>query len=736
MPNRRQFLAGSAAALALASLPATRAAAAPGAAAGRAPNIVLVLADDLGWGELGSYGQGLIATPRIDELAAQGLRFTRAYATAAVCAPSRCSLLTGLHTGHAAVRQNPFSGPQGSLGDGDTTFAEVLRSRGYRTACIGKWGFGPDLADQPSHPNARGFEEFYGYINHGHAHEYYPSYLWDNGEKADIPENADGARGRYAPDLIEQRALEFIDAHAAEPFLLFLTPTLPHAPSEIPDTGPYAGKPWSAADKAHAAQVTRLDTLVGKVVDRLEALGLGEDTLVLVASDNGPHQEGGVNPNTFDANGPLRGIKRNLYEGGVRVPLIARQPGKVRVGTTDRPTPLTDLLPTFAQLGGAPAPRDIDGISVAPLLTGPTVQWHDHLYWMRNDPYTTSLSDQADGGRGNRLAEAVRKGPLKAVRFAPARDRSAPDSQWQFELYDLAADPGEKTNIAASRPADVAALTALMRSSWADTSARRPHGLSLKGPGFAVRGGAFTVRATLGNASSSAWTSPGVTLTVPAGWQYRATTPTTQAQLAAGGSFTVSFEVTPPSTAALDTPFTLRADATAVYGGNTVRFGDREPVEVLATVPEPPTADTYVSDLEWARASNGWGPVERDRSNGKQGAGDGPAISLAGTTYTKGLGVHAPSEVVYYLGGRATRFTALVGIDDYSARMSDAGGVRATVFGDAAQLFDSLALTAAGGPKKVDVDITGVQVLRLVVRDANGNGSYDHTSWASALVEV
>ncbi|MFJ1787056.1 sulfatase-like hydrolase/transferase [Streptomyces anulatus] len=734
MPSRRQFLAGSAAALALATLPGAPTAAAA-TTAGRAPNIVLVLADDLGWGELGSYGQKLIDTPRLDEMAAQGLRFTRAYAPAAVCAPSRCSLLTGLHTGHAAVRQNPFSGPQGSLVEGDTTFAEVLRSRGYRTACIGKWGFGPDLADQPSHPNARGFEEFYGYINHGHAHEYFPTYLWHNGQKVDIPENADGASGAYAPDLMEQRALDCMDAHAAGPFLLFLTPTLPHAPSVIPSNGQYAGEPWTAANKSHAAQVTRLDTLVGRVVDRLKALGIAQDTLVLVASDNGPHQEGNVEPATFDANGPLRGIKRNLYEGGVRVPLIAWQPGTVRVGTTDRPTPLTDLLPTFAQLGGAPAPRDIDGISVVSLLGSTTAQWHDHLYWTRNDPYSSPLSNSTDNGRWNRFAEAARKGPLKAVRFAPARDRTAPDSQWQFELYDLATDPGETTNIAASRPADVAALTALMRSSWVDKYVRQAYGLSLKGPGLATPGEAFTVRATFGNASTSTWVDPVVTLTAPTGWQVRATTPTTSAQIAAGGSSVVIWEVTPPSTAAL-APVTLRAEATATYGGNAVRFTDEELTEVVTTIPAPPTAGAYLSDLTWVWAKNGWGPAERDLSNGKQGAGDGPAISIAGTPYTKGLGVHAPSEIVYNLGGKAKRFTATVGIDDFSATRSDAGSVRATVVGDGAQLFDSLTLKAASGPKKVDVDVTGVQVLRLIVRDANGDGSYDHTSWASASITL
>ncbi len=251
------FLAGSAATLGLGALPATGTAEAretgtaqeaSGAAAVRPPNLVVVLADDLGYGELGAYGQKLITTPRIDALAADGLRFTDAYSTAAVCAPSRCSLLTGLHTGHATVRANP-SGAQGSLTAADTTFAQVLRARGYRTGLIGKWGFGPESAGQDSHPNARGFEEFHGYIDHGHAHQYYPQYLWHDGAKETIPANANGARGAYAPDLLRRRALDFIDRHAAEPFLLFLTPTVPHAPSDVPGTGAYASRDWSEANK-------------------------------------------------------------------------------------------------------------------------------------------------------------------------------------------------------------------------------------------------------------------------------------------------------------------------------------------------------------------------------------------------------------------------------------------------------------------------------------------------------
>ncbi|MEV8434682.1 sulfatase-like hydrolase/transferase [Streptomyces chartreusis] len=741
MPNRRQFLAGSAAALALTTLPQVPATAAP-RAAGRAPNIVLILADDLGYGELGSYGQQIIKTPRIDALAAQGLRFTQAYSSAAVCAPSRCSLLTSLHTGHSAVRQNPFTGDpgQGSLRDGDTTIAEVLRSRGYRTGCVGKWGFGPEVADQPSHPNARGFEEFYGYIDHGHAHNYYPDYLWHNGEKSPIAENANGATGKFAIDLFEQRALDFIDTHAAEPFLLFLAPTLPHFPNVVPaaDMVDYTGPNWGTAEKAHASQVARLDALVGSVVDRVKARGIEQDTLILVTSDNGPHEEGSpaVDPNKYDANGPLRGYKRNLYEGGIRIPLIASRPGTVAAGTTARPTPQLDLLPTFAELAGAPAPSDIDGKSMAALLNGGTAPAHPHLFWMRNDPYSGSRSNTEDGGRGNRWAEAVRKGDLKAVRFAPARDPKAPDSQWVVQLYDLAKDPGEKSDIAAANPTAVAELTALMRSSQVANYQRRTYGVVIGGTTLAVPGKPFTVATTLGNASASAWSTAEVRLALPSGWQARATTASTASSVAAGGSLQVTWEVTPPSGATTGASFTLRANATATAGGNALAFVDDRVVTTVAALPQPPTADAYLSDLDWASASNAWGPVERDASNGKQAAGDGTPISLAGTTYTKGLGVHARSEIIFNLGAKAKRLTAVVGLDDFSVSRSTAGGVRARVFGDGVPLFDSRPLTPATGPKQIDVDVTGVHALRLLVEDANNNGSYDHTSWANAKVTV
>ncbi|AXK31292.1 Tat pathway signal sequence domain protein [Streptomyces armeniacus] len=482
--SRRQILTGSVAALGLAGVTAAVTALAddsdatpsgepkPQGKPRRHPNLVVIVADDLGSGELGSYGQQLIDTPRMDELAADGLRFTHAYAAAPVCAPSRCSMLTGLHSGHATVRTNPFQGGQASIGDGDTTFAEVLRERGYRTACIGKWGFGPEQANQPSHPNRRGFDEFYGYIGHGRAHDFYPTALWDNGRQTVLRANMHDRRGTYAPELFRKRALEFVSRNAAgdAPFLLYVAPNVPHAPSRRLEPAEYARRLWSKANKGHAVQVSQLDTLVGDIVDRLRAEGLEKDTVVLVTSDNGPHEEGQVDPERFEATGELRGFKRNLYEGGIRVPLVAWAPGRIEPGAvTDRKTPLTDLLPTLAELGGADVPDGIDGLSVAGLMGGGRrPEAHRYLYWFRNDPHTTPRAQAADRGRGLRVCEALRQGEWKIVRFAPGRERTVPDDRWDVELYNLRKDPGERHNVADRHPRIVSGMVALLREAWQD----------------------------------------------------------------------------------------------------------------------------------------------------------------------------------------------------------------------------------------------------------------------------
>ncbi|MGI8335970.1 sulfatase-like hydrolase/transferase [Actinomadura scrupuli] len=580
-PSRRQFLTGTTTAISAAALTASAGARLPveplprpGRPADRPsdspPNLVVIILDDLGYGEIGAYGQRLMATPRMDRLAAEGLRFTEAYASSPICAPSRCSLLTGMHTGHATVRENPFNGPQGSLVSTDTTFAELVRARGYRTACIGKWGFGPERAGQPSHPNERGFEEFFGYITHRHAHQYYPQYLWHNGAKVPLPENAGGRRGGYAPDLFRDHAVDFITGHSDEPFLLYLSPNLPHAPSDVPSVRAYAHRDWTTADKGHAEQVTLADTLVGTVIDTLRAQGLDQHTIVMVSSDNGPHEERGVNPDTFNANGPLRGGKRNVYEGGVRIPLIAWAPGRIAPGTSHRPTSQTDLLPTLAELAGAPAPRDVDGVSIVPLLTGRTgTPPPGPLYWYRNDVTATRRESENDQGRSLQLAEALRQGDWKAVRFAPGRDRNVADDQWQVELYDLRADPGERFDVADRHPDIVRRLVALMRASWVDPYPRHSYGLRIDAPEALQPGRTVEIAVTLSNGSGVTWSSNRLTLRAPEGWEVRPLSARTAARLAPGEALRSTWRLTAPADAATGR---LRATGSADTPAGRLRF--------------------------------------------------------------------------------------------------------------------------------------------------------------------
>lgn len=419
------------------------AASSPGAASTelRPPNIVFVLADDLGWGELGSYGQQMIQTPVADRLAADGLRFTQAYANPS-CAPTRCSLLTGLHTGHATVKSNGDA--NGGLAPEDVTVGQVLQDAGYATGIIGKWGLGPDTGDNPSHPNQKGFDYFFGYINQTHAHDYWPTYLWRNGERVEYPEN-EGADVTYATDLFTAEALDFLDDHREEPFFLYLAYTTPHAPNEIPSDAPYSAEPWPEGERNHAAQVTRLDAELGRVLAKLDELGIADDTLVLFASDNGPHDAGAHfehvgstlphDPEFFDSNGDLRGIKFTVYEGGIRVPWIIRLPAALRqsglpAGSVVRePVAVWDLLPTFAELGGGTVPRPVDGLSLLPVLNGGDAGDREYMYWL-----------------GNNDAEAVRFGRWKGVRPRTGRP---------LQVFDIHHDESEQTDLAATHPAIV-----------------------------------------------------------------------------------------------------------------------------------------------------------------------------------------------------------------------------------------------------------------------------------------
>ncbi|MBI2421529.1 MAG: arylsulfatase [Candidatus Hydrogenedentes bacterium] len=420
----------------------------------RPPNIVFILADDLGYGDLGCYGQKTIQTPRIDRMAREGLRFTQCYAGSTVCAPSRCALMTGLHMGHARVRGNKLV----PLEPGDRTVAEILRNAGYRTGLFGKWGLGePETAGIP---NRKGFDEFFGYLNQHHAHTYYPEYLWDNDKQAPL-NNKDGEhenvaveRNEYAPYLIADQAIGFIERHQRSPFFLYFTPTLPHANNErgaklkdgmeIPDYGIYQDRDWPDPQKGHAAMIALLDAQVGRVIDTLQALGIAEETLVFFTSDNGTHKEGGGDPEFFQSSGPLRGYKRALYEGGIRAPMIAWWPGTIPGGAeSDLVWSHWDFLPTAAALAHAKAPAGLDGLSVAPTLLGRPrdQQQHDYLYW-----------EFHEGG----FAQALRQGDWKAVR--PGKAGSA------IELYRLDEDPGETRDLAGAHPEKVAAFEALFQS--------------------------------------------------------------------------------------------------------------------------------------------------------------------------------------------------------------------------------------------------------------------------------
>jgi arylsulfatase A-like enzyme len=437
--------------------PALAAGASPAGAPREArPNVVFVLADDLGYGDLGVYGQKLIRTPSIDRLAVEGVRFTDFYAGSTVCAPSRAVLMTGRHTGHASVRGNAGGGAASiqALGEGERTIAHLFKDAGYATAIFGKWGLGE--VGSPGHPSRMGFDTFFGYLNQRHAHNYYPSFLyrdetWVPLRNVPEKEDEDGAGwarvcAEYSHDLIVDAALRWVDENCARPFFLYLAATIPHANDErraakgdgqeVPDYGEYAREPWPDPDKGQAAMIARLDRDVGRLLAKLEALGLTRDTLVLFSSDNGPHQEGGNDPGFFHASGPLRGVKRALYEGGIRVPTIARWPGRVPPGTVSAHVGyFGDFFATFAEMLGQPVPAGLDSVSLLPTLAGESGRQkeHEYLYW--------EFYEQ--GGR-----QAVRFGPWKAIREPMATGR--------VQLFDLAKDVAEEKDLAKAR-ADVVA---------------------------------------------------------------------------------------------------------------------------------------------------------------------------------------------------------------------------------------------------------------------------------------
>ncbi|HRX78153.1 MAG TPA: arylsulfatase [Pirellulaceae bacterium] len=426
------------------------------------PNIIYILADDLGYGDLGCYGQKTLATPNLDRMATEGMRFTQHYAGSTVCAPSRCVLLTGLHTGHCRVRGN---GP-GQLLDEDVTIAEVLKKAGYRTGCVGKWGIGnpPPLDD----PQRQGFDYFYGYVNMFHAHNFYPEFIIRNGEPVPLrnevePQWKDGdgrgiatKRVDYVPDLVTAEALSFIERNRDEPFFLYFAMNVPHTNNEatrnsrpergmeVPSFGEFAEKDWPGPEKGFASMIRNLDGDVGKVLAKLKELNLDENTLVIFSSDNGPHQEGGHQMPFFDSNGQLQGMKRDLYEGGIRVPMIARWPEHIQPASeSSHVSGFQDMLPTLAQLAGVDAPAT-DGLSLVATLLGEGEQvQHDYMYWEFLEK----------GGR-----QAVLQGKWKGIRLDTDKNPNGP-----IELYDISEDIEEANNIADQYPDIVAKIAAIMR---------------------------------------------------------------------------------------------------------------------------------------------------------------------------------------------------------------------------------------------------------------------------------
>jgi arylsulfatase A-like enzyme len=437
----------------------------PAAAAQRAqpaprPNIVLIQADDLGYGDLSAYGQGRFETPSLDRIARRGVRFTQYYSGSTVCAPSRYALMTGLHTGHAWVRGNGDI----PLRPEDVTIAEVLRDAGYRTAVIGKWGLGtPGTEGQP---DRQGFDYAFGFLDHRHAHRQYTDHLWRNGAPVETSLERD-----YVNDLFTRETEAFITKDDPRPFFVYLNYTVPHAELRAPAdslaayTGKFTEKPFenpkadarqtgARADvaslgyrsqpaplAAFAAMITRMDRDIGRLTDVLQKRGLDRRTLVLFVSDNGPHREGGADPAFFKSNGGLRGIKRDLYEGGIRVPAVAQWPGTIPAGvTSDHVWAHWDMMPTLADVAGAPVPPGLDGLPMTRALRGEPQSTHQFFYWEFHE-------------RG--FQQAVRMGNWKAVRLKPEQP---------LELYDLASDPREERDVAAANADVVARIEAYLKT--------------------------------------------------------------------------------------------------------------------------------------------------------------------------------------------------------------------------------------------------------------------------------
>ena len=428
-------------------------------------NVVVILADDLGYGDLGCYGQKLIKTPNLDRMAARGIRFTQFYAGSTVCAPSRAALMTGKHTGHTAIRGNREVQPEGQfpLPDSSFTMAELFKKAGYITGVFGKWALG--FPGSEGAPNRQGFDEFFGYNCQRQAHNYFPDHLWNNQMRIELS-NTFSNQHQYAPDLIQKQALSFIEKNKEKPFFIYLPYTLPHAGLQLPagDTmlafyknlfrqqpvpikGEWNGvgyQPHAYPLAAYAAMVSRLDAYVGEVMAKLKELGIEKNTLVVFSSDNGPHREGGHQPEFFQSNGGFRGIKRDLFEGGIREPMIVCWPFMVKTGrSSDHVGASWDLLPTFAALTGQQLPLYTDGLSILPLLTSKGSQKkHPYLYWEFHE----------NGG-----SQAVRMGKWKAIRLNIKNPGAA-----TVLLFNLDDDPKESKDVGTQHAKVLRMMTRIM----------------------------------------------------------------------------------------------------------------------------------------------------------------------------------------------------------------------------------------------------------------------------------
>lgn len=433
------------------------------------PNIVFIYVDDMGYGDLGCYGQKAFETPKIDKLVAEGMLFTQHYAGNTVCAPSRAALLTGKHTGHTSVRSN--SPEEQLLKDDEMTIAKLLKGKGYKSAAIGKWGVGND--PKPDDPLRNGFDHFYGYINMWHAHNFYPEFMYRDGKKEKLAGNRtdwsydynknmkEGAgvakvKETYSLDVLEAEALNFIVKNRGNSFFLYYALNMPHANNEagyftgngmeVPSYGQFADKNWPDPEKGFAESVTLIDKTVGKIEAKLQELGIADNSIIVFASDNGPHNEGAHDADFFDSNGIYRGYKRDLYEGGIRVPLIIKWPGTVKQGrVADNPVATWDFLPTFAEILTVDIPNQMDGVSFLPTLLGqPDKQGsHAYLYW---EFYEL-------GGR-----QAIREGDWKLIKLN-VRDQLVPVVQ---ELYNIVEDPSESYNMINQYPEKASKLDSVM----------------------------------------------------------------------------------------------------------------------------------------------------------------------------------------------------------------------------------------------------------------------------------